>query len=183
MPHAIEKICKENGDITGFFAPGHVAAVTGSEAFSSLAKKYGVPFCVAGFSTEHLINALYTLLKNQGKGICLNEYREVVSETGNERAKAIIHKYFKTGNAPWRGLGKIDGSGLYLKEEYSHIDAGSRGLESDKPNVNCKCPDVLTGKARPADCPLFGKVCTPLSPVGACMVSEEGSCNSCYMNE
>ena len=79
-------------------------------------------------------------------------------------------------------MGIIPGSGLILKSEYANFDAGSRGLDEDnKRNKACRCGDILMGKAKPTDCPLFGKVCTPMSPEGACMVSEEGSCFNMFL--
>ena len=85
--------------------------------------------------------------------------------------------WFEPADVAWRGMGIIPKSGLLLKEEYKQFDAGSKGLDVDnKKNKACRCGEILMGKAKPADCPLFGKVCTPSTPAGACMVSEEGSC-------
>lgn len=179
MPGAVSFLLEKGADLQGFLAPGHVCTVTGSDAFAPLAKKYGIPFAVAGFEGEELLAALYGLLHMQGKGMVKNFYPSVVTAEGNEKAKALIDRYFEPSDAAWRGLGIIPGSGLCLRAAYASFDAGSRDLtEDNQQNQACRCGQVLTGKLAPTDCPLFGKVCTPLTPQGACMVSEEGSCHT-----
>ena len=111
-----------------------------------------------------------------------NYYTSVVDASQNDIITAQLNKYFEPADVVWRGMGVIPGSGLMLKEEYKRFDAGSAGLDEDnKRNKACRCGDILMGKAKPSDCPLFGKVCTPMSPEGACMVSEEGSCFNAYL--
>ena len=179
MPAAVSHLLENGADLQGFLAPGHVCTVTGSEAFAPLAKKYGIPFAVAGFEGEELLAALYGLLHMRGKGMVKNFYPAVVTAEGNPKAKALIDRYFQPADAAWRGLGIIPGSGLTLRPEFMAFDAGSLDLtEDNQQNPACRCGQVLTGKIAPSDCPLFGKVCTPLTPQGACMVSEEGSCHT-----
>ena len=169
--------------IDAFLAPGHVSVVTGSRAFEKLAEDYRIPFAVAGFEGEALVEALYALLLSRGQGRVMNLYPSVVTREGNAEAQEMIARYFEPGDALWRGIGCVKGSGLYLKTDFSCLDAGSFGLDSDdKANKACRCDQVLVGAVRPADCPLFGKVCTPLKPQGACMVSEEGACHSWYLS-
>ncbi len=118
---------------------------------------------------------------NRHAGRVKNFYPSAVTREGNKKAAALVEKYFEKCNATWRGLGNIPGSGLKLKEKYALYDAGSAGLDNDvKINSHCRCGEVLCGKIRPSGCPLFGKVCTPLNPQGACMVSEEGACRAFY---
>ena len=95
---------------------------------------------------------------------------------------ALVEKYFTPCPAAWRGFGIIENSGMRLKEEYSRFDAGSDGLYDDFIPKGCSCHEVIVGAKQPCECPLFGKVCTPLNPVGACMVSHEGSCFN-YFNK
>ncbi len=179
MPAAVSHLLDNGADLQGFLAPGHVCAVTGSEVFAPLAKKYGIPFAVAGFDGEGLLAALCGLLHMQGKGIVKNFYPAVVTAEGNQKAKILTERYFEETDASWRGLGVIPGSGLKLREEYASFDAGSNDLyEDNRQNPACRCGQVLTGKISPTDCPLFGKACSPLTPQGACMVSEEGSCHT-----
>ena len=166
--------------VTGFIAPGHVCAVTGSGIFEDLAREYGLPFIVSGFSGEELLLTIYGLVKNQGKGIVRNFYPSVVTRDGNTDAEKAVDRFFAPCDAAWRGMGVIPGSGLVLRPEFAAFDAGSEDLLEDRLSGGCRCADVLTGRISPSQCPLFGKVCTPSDPHGACMVSQEGSCFNSY---
>ena len=111
----------------------------------------------------------------------MNFYPAVVSAEGNVRAQELVAKYFQKTDAAWRGMGIVPGTGMELREEYEKYDAGSKALvEDNKRNKACCCDQILMGKMQPQQCPLFGKVCKPLTPQGACMVSEEGSCHSAF---
>ncbi len=181
MPGVIDYLGAHGAEIDGFLAPGHVAAVTGSNLFLPLAQKYGIPFTVSGFEGEEILAALCTLVQDKGQGKVSNCYPQVVKEEGNTKAQNLVAKYFQQSDAAWRGMGVIVGTGMELRPEYEKYDAGSKGLNEDnKRNKACRCDQILMGKLQPCDCPLFGKVCTPLNPQGACMVSEEGSCHSAF---
>ena len=185
MPQAIRWLLEKGAAIDGFLAPGHVCAVTGSDYFSGLAQEYGIPFAVSGFGDRELMLALYGLVKmaEQKEAAVRNFYPAVVEPEGNPIAMEKLEKYFCVSDAVWRGMGNIKGSGLLLREEYRKFDAGSAGLSEDiKRNKGCCCGQILMGRMEPQDCPLFGKVCTPGQPQGACMVSYEGSCYQNYMN-
>ena len=182
MPEVIESLCEKGADIQGFIAPGHVSVITGSEVFEKLAIKYNIPFGVAGFTAEELLIAIYGIVKNIGKPVVNNYYTSVVSSQGNVKAKALIDKYFEKTDAVWRGMGEVKNSGLILRKQYTQYDMGSRDLKEDiKLNKACKCEDVLMGNISSRQCPLFGKICNPMFPQGACMVSEEGSCYQNYL--
>lgn len=179
MPMAVKWLKESDAKIDGFIAPGHVCAVTGSSYFDELAKQYQTPFAVSGFGDQELLISIYGLLRmaeNKEYGV-KNFYTSVVEEAPNEKVMQNLKKYFVPGNATWRGMGEIAGSGLYLKEEYKKYDAGSFDLTEDiKHNKACCCGKILMGKMQPKECPLFKKVCSPKNPQGACMVSYEGSC-------
>ena len=184
MPGAISYLCDNGAAIDGFIAPGHVSAVTGADYFNQLADKYHIPFAVSGFSDKELVISIYGLVKMivADEPQVKNYYTSVVDNGQNDIIVSQMNKYFEPADVVWRGMGVIPGSGLLLKAEYARFDAGSAGLDEDnKRNKACRCGDILMGKARPADCPLFGKVCTPMSPEGACMVSEEGSCFNAFL--
>lgn len=185
MPQAICSLMQDNPDIDGFLAPGHVCTITGSEEFRLLAKELQIPFAVAGFKDMELLLAIYGLVRMAEKreADVKNFYPAAVTEQGNPIAKEKLKKYFKSYDAVWRGLGEIADSGLILREEYQCYDAGSSALtEDNKKNTACCCDRILIGKMTPQECPLFGKVCTPANPQGACMVSYEGSCHLHYKN-
>lgn len=185
MPNVIDWLLLNGAKLDGFLAPGHVCAITGSEYFGELAKKHQIPFAVSGFGDRELIMAIYGLAKMAAKKeACVkNFYPAVVEEKGNPIAIEKLKTYFSVSSAMWRGMGEIANSGLLLKEEYRMYDAGSAGLVEDvKKNQGCCCGDILMGRMEPKDCPLFGKVCLPDRPQGACMVSYEGSCYQHYLN-
>ncbi len=183
MPGVIEWIAQKQGGIDGFIAPGHVSVVTGSRLFEPLAEKLKLPFAVAGFQGEEILTAIYALVKMRGRGKVLNLYPSAVTREGNLEAQEAAAEFFTPCDSAWRGIGVIPGSGMRLKEKYAAFDAGSEGLDSDHVhNPLCRCAQVLTGAIRPCDCPLFGRVCTPASQQGACMVSSEGSCYHYYIN-
>ncbi|MBE5911361.1 hydrogenase formation protein HypD [Pseudobutyrivibrio sp.] len=179
MPGAIGFLCENGANIDGFIAPGHVSAVTGAQYFDELASKYKIPFAVSGFAAKELIIAIYGLIQmvlNKDYSV-KNFYTSVVDNEKNPIIEKQLAKYFEPADVAWRGMGIIENSGLILKEEYAQFDAGSIGLDVDnKKNKACRCGDILMGKAKPEDCPLFKKACSPMTPQGACMVSEEGSC-------
>lgn len=188
MPAVVDRLCGNGVDIDGFIAPGHVCAVTGAEAFLPLAEKYNIPFAVSGFEAEEILSAIYALVKtiDKGEGLAtvMNLYKSVVRQERNEKAFDIVNKYFVPCSASWRGLGKIESSGLILRDEYSRFDAGSADLTADfSKSKGCMCGEIITGKKTPSECPLFKKVCTPETPMGACMVSGEGTCFNLFIND
>lgn len=186
MPGAISYLCDNGAEIDGFIAPGHVCAVTGADYFNDLAEKYQIPFGVSGFAAKELVIAIYGLVHMvlNKENTVKNFYTSVVAQDKNPIIESQLEKYFEPTDVAWRGMGIIPKSGLLLREEYKHFDAGSKGLDVDnKKNKACKCGEILMGKAKPTDCPLFGKICTPANPAGACMVSEEGSCFCSYISK
>ena len=106
-----------------------------------------------------------------------------VTRDGSVKAQALVAKLMEPCDAQWRGLGTISGSSMQLREEYAAFDARKKyqmpKIEG-RGNPACRCGEVLQGKCKSTDCPLFGKVCTPQHPVGACMVSGEGACSAYY---
>ena len=184
---ALHWICENQNDIDGFICPGHVSVITGVHVYDELAKQYGKPFVVSGFEAEHILAAIYRIVRQieAGEGRVENMYPNAVKENGNPKALAAIDEVFEPGPAMWRGLGLIGGSGLYLKEAYAAFDGGSKGLDEDMElPEGCRCGDVITGRINPDQCPMFaGGKCTPMDPFGPCMVSSEGSCGIWYRNK
>lgn len=179
--------------VDAFIAPGHVATITGTAPFASF-EKMGYPVAVAGFESYDILYAIYLLEKQlkEGRAVVENAYPRAVRAEGNQIALKMTDQVFDVSDAEWRGLGVIPGSGLVLKEEYSANDASVRYadiLQKELPHLreirrnkkkNCICSTILTGKATPDKCPAFGKKCTPMTPVGPCMVSDEGMCHNWY---
>lgn len=181
MPEAIEEVYNNNSNIGGFIAPGNVNVITGSDMFIPLAEKLGVPFVVSGFTPEQILLSIYLLIMERNHGTVRNVYFSAVNKYGNSVAREKVKKYMKKCDATWRGIGTIKNSGMMLKDEYARYDAGSVDFTEDNIyNKDCCCGKVVSGAMAPIECPLYGKVCTPETPQGACMVSMEGACNSYY---
>ncbi len=172
------------GSADAFLYPGHVSAITGTEIYEKLARE-GISGAVAGFSANEILSAVALILKKhaEGRPFSANCYPRVVTRAGSPAARALIAETMAPCDAVWRGLGNIPGSGLALAPAYAEFDARRKYAVPELPgreNPGCRCGDVLRGACRPTECPLFGKVCTPESPVGACMVSSEGTCAAYY---
>jgi len=171
--------------IDGFILPGHVSTVIGLKPYAFLAADYHKPSVVTGFDAMDILNGVLMLLRQiaGNRAAIENEYAKVVKEEGNPRAVALLYEFFEPEDAYWRGIGILPDSGLKLKEKYSHRDIMniySISVPEGREPQACSCGDVLKGLKIPTDCALFGKACTPDKPVGACMVSTEGSCAAYY---
>lgn len=172
--------------VDGFILPGHVCVVTGCDMFEFLPAEYGKPGVVAGFEPLEILRAIYRLSSQAANGEAKieNEYKSVVSTSGNVQAMKILSDVYEPAEAQWRGMGSIADSGLKLREEYSKYDI-ERVLpisipEKKQKKSGCRCDQVLQGKIVPTDCPLFGKACVPEHAIGPCMVSVEGTCAAWY---
>ncbi len=175
----------EGFDVQGFLCPGHVGTIIGERGFGFLPEAYHMPAVISGFEPEDILLSVYLLLRQikEGRPRVQNEYTRAVSKNGNELAQKMLARAFAPRTDLWRGLGRIEASGLGLREELRDHDAQARfGLETlpaPKPTA-CRCGQVITGRLGPTGCPLFGTRCTPEDPVGPCMVSSEGACAAAY---
>lgn len=185
MPAAFDLILSDKElHLDGFLCPGHVTAVTGVKLYEPIVKA-GKAAVVAGFEPVEILDAVYEIVKqaNNKDFHIVNKYRRVVPDEGNAYARDILAKVFYESSSTWRGLGELQKSGLAIREEYEEYDALKRFNLQPKNVIEikgCKCGQVLTGKIKPKDCPLFEKRCTPDDPVGPCMVSGEGTCAAYY---
>ena len=186
VPPAVKALLSdEDMNIEGFMLPGHVSTVIGIHPYDYLGTEFKIPAVVAGFEPTDILQSLLMMLNQleAGEPKVENQYVRAVSENGNPKAVALMHEVFKVSDALWRGIGTIPGSGLVMAPEYEEFDAYKAldiELKEVKPIKGCMCGDVLKGKMKPYECPLFRKVCTPAKPVGPCMVSTEGSCAAYY---
>jgi hydrogenase expression/formation protein HypD len=172
-------------NLSGYLCPAHVSTVIGGIAYQPLTEKYHIPCIVTGFEPADIMQGIEMLLAQVLKGESRVEiqYRRAVTWEGNPKAQAILERVFTPCDTAWRGLGVLPGSGLSIRPQLSMFDAAKvldlpevTGVE----NTACRCGEVLKGKLDPLDCPLFGGACTPEEPVGACMVSSEGTCAAAY---
>ena len=172
-------------DINGFILPGHVSVIIGTRAYLPFFEQYQVPCVISGFETADLLQAIYTLVGQfeKGKPELKNAYRRAVTFKGNGKAQKIMGEVFERIDTAWRGLGTIKESGLGIKEKFGNHDA-EKAFEIEVPESeapkSCACGEILTGIKIPPECPLYKKACTPVEPVGPCMVSSEGTCAAYY---
>jgi hydrogenase expression/formation protein HypD len=186
VPPVLEAVLSSGmAQINGFITPGHVTAIIGTRAYDELCSRYHVPMVAGGFEPLDLLGAIHTLTKelaNCGSGN-LNAYTRAVSYEGNRKAQQVIEEVFEEKDDQLRGLGIIPKAGYGIRQAFAMYDAECRfdlRVESHEPK-GCICGEILCGIKEPLDCPLFGKTCTPDSPVGSCMVSAEGACNAAYL--
>lgn len=182
MPNAYEAL---KGAADAFLYPGHVNAITGEGLCRTLAAEDGISGVIAGFTAKELLTAIAVIVEKSKKGepFFVNCYTRVVKPEGSPAGQRVIAQVMEDVDSEWRGLGVIPKSGLALREDFKEFDARRKfdvPAIQGKPNPACRCGDVLQGKCKPCDCKVFGKVCTPQHPVGACMVSNEGACSAYY---
>jgi hydrogenase expression/formation protein HypD len=168
--------------IQGFLGPSHVSAVIGLEPYDTFVKEYGQRIVVSGFEPLDVMQSILMLVRqmNEGRSEVENQYIRAVTREGNRAAQALVREVFDLRDAfEWRGLGSIPNSALKLRDEWAEFDAEKRfavkRIEASD-NPACECGTILIGAKEPADCKLFGTVCTPETPMGSCMVSSEGAC-------
>ncbi|KGK97696.1 hydrogenase [Methanococcoides methylutens] len=198
MPPAMEILTRDT-NLDGFLAPGHVSTIIGTEPYDPISEK-GFPIVVTGFEALDVLLGI-AMVQNQletGRSCVENAYPRCVNVEGNLKARELLYEVFKKTDSKWRGIGMIENSGLALKKEFEQFDAVNvhadiykrlhekKASESD--NVDgknglyeeCICAEILTARAQPSQCPLFGRRCSPEAPVGPCMVSLEGTCYNWY---
>lgn len=167
-------------------APGHVATVMGPEEWQFVVDDYDIPSAVAGFQTESLLAAMYSVLRQrvEGRRFLDNCYPDLVRPGGNRSARAHLENALNVYDANWRGVGIIPQSGYMLNKAYSRYDtrklfpsyADEARKRAGQMPPGCDCAKVVLGKVYPNECKLFGKACRPRNPIGPCMVSDEGAC-------
>ncbi len=171
--------------VDGFILPGHVSVIIGTAAYRPFFERYPIPCAVAGFEPGDILLAIWRLVRAvEAKAPVLeNLYERAVADPGNPRAQQVMDTVFVPEDAVWRGLGRIRQSGLGIRNGFRRFDAG-QSFDITVPPAQeppgCACGQILTGAKRPPDCPLFASQCTPLNPVGPCMVSSEGTCAAYY---
>lgn len=168
--------------LDGFVGPGHVSTVIGSRAYEPFASTFRKPVVIAGFEPLDVLQAILMLIRqvNTGRAEVENEYCRAVTRDGNRKAQALMAGVFELRDSfEWRGLGEMPLSALRIRAGFAGFDAEKRfalDYVAVPDHPACECGAILCGLKRPEECKLFGKVCSPENPVGACMVSSEGAC-------
>ena len=186
LPPALDILMKvKETKIDGFILPGHVSVIIGIKAYLPFFEQYQTPCVVAGFEPVDILQAILMLVEQieAGGPELVNGYKRAVTFDGNQKAQKIMEDVFETIDANWRGIGTIPKSGLKIREEFAAYDARKvfeiEITDSMDPK-GCACGEILTGLKIPSECPLYKKTCTPMDPVGPCMVSSEGTCAAYY---
>ena len=178
MPPAMDVLSRGEVQIDGYLCPGHVSTIIGSEAYFQIVDKYRIGCVIGGFEPLDVLQSILLLVQQVRSG----SSRAVLPE-GNRKAQGILSEVFDPCDSEWRGIGTIPESGLKIRESYQQWDASVKfpvQVEPTREHRACRCGEVLRGKIRPLECSLFGKGCTPDHPIGACMVSTEGTCAAYY---
>ncbi|HEY0146107.1 MAG TPA: hydrogenase formation protein HypD [Methylovirgula sp.] len=168
--------------VDGFVGPAHVSTITGTTPYVSIAAEFSKPVVVAGFEPLDVVQAILMLVRqvNEGRHEVENQYIRLVTAGGNLIAQREMADIFELRPSfEWRGLGELPMSALRLRDAYADLDAERRFAIETVPaadNPACECGDVLRGLKKPAECKLFGTLCSPETPMGSCMVSPEGAC-------
>lgn len=186
VPPAIEAIMASPGNqVQGFLLAGHVCSVMGYWEYPPIAEKFGIPLVVTGFEPLDLLEGIRraVIQLEAGRHEVENAYERVVDFEGNKAAQKLLGEVFEVTDRAWRGIGVIPKSGWRLNDDYRAFDAEERfhitGIHTEESPL-CHSGDVLRGAIKPAQCPAFGKECTPRHPLGATMVSSEGACAAYY---
>jgi hydrogenase expression/formation protein HypD len=172
--------------VDGFLGPSHVSTVIGSRPYEYFTHTYKKPIVIAGFEPLDVMQSTLMLIRqlNDGQHEVENEYRRAVTAQGNIKAQTLMREVFDLRDSfEWRGLGSVPDSALKINAAYAELDTEQRFTlpQSHAADIKgCECPAILRGAKSPADCKLFGTVCRPENPMGACMVSSEGSCAACW---
>jgi hydrogenase expression/formation protein HypD len=173
-------------NLDAFIGPGHVSMVIGTAPYEFIARFYKKPMVVSGFEPLDVLQSIWMVLKQirEGRADIENQYARVVPDEGNRTALEAVEKVYELRDFfEWRGLGSIKHSGVKLRGTYAHFDAERKfavpNLQVADPAA-CQCGAVLKGVIKPWQCELFGTACTPETPLGALMVSSEGSCSAYY---
>lgn len=187
VPPAIEFLLSDpENKINGFLAAGHVCTVMGYEEYIPISQKYRTPIVITGFEPADILSGVLETVLQLEKGTyqVVNKYTRVVKKEGNIASKNVITEVFNYVDMEWRGIGTIANSGFDLNEKYSlfsfknHFPDLEFKIEAEEKNTICIAGEIMQGKKTPLDCKAFGNLCTPESPLGAPMVSSEGTCSA-----
>ena len=186
-PAAMRHIMASHGKdaapfLDGLVGPAHVSTVIGEAPYEEFVRDWKVPVVICGFEPLDMLMSILMLVRqvNRSEARVENEFSRAVPRGGNRLAIDLMAETFVLRDKfAWRGLGELPASALALAPSYEAFDAEKRfGLVEHvvADNKACECGAILRGEKEPRDCKAFGTVCTPIHPIGACMVSSEGAC-------
>jgi len=186
VPPALEAILQSpQNRVQGFLGPGHVCAVMGYEEYEPISARFQVPIVITGFEPLDILQGVLMTIRQleTERAEVENEYSRILNREGNRAAQELVFQVFEIGDRKWRGIGTIPKSGYHLRREFSDHDAEKlfdvTRIDTREPEI-CISGEILRGIKKPKNCPAFGTLCTPQHPLGATMVSAEGSCAAYY---
>ena len=186
VPPAMAAILQSaDNRVQAFLGPGHVCAVMGYREYEALCARFRVPIVVTGFEPVDLLEGILFAVRQleAGRAAVENQYARGVSRDGNRAARDVIFEVFEVADRKWRGVGSIPQSGYRLRDAFRAHDAETvfavDAIATQESSL-CLSGRILRGLSKPADCPAFGRQCTPQHPLGATMVSAEGACAAYY---
>ncbi len=184
-PAMIALLESPSNRVQSFLAAGHVCAVMGWTEYEPIAAKYHVPIVVTGFEPLDLLEGILMAIRQleEGRAEVENQYVRAVRREGNRLAQETVFRVFEIGERTWRGIGAIPASGYHLKPEFARFDAEAKfAVEAIRTTEHpaCIAGAILTGESTPLDCTAYGVLCSPQKPLGAPMVSSEGTCAAFY---
>ncbi|WP_028774227.1 hydrogenase formation protein HypD [Shewanella waksmanii] len=189
VPPAIDAVMADpQTKVNAFIGPAHVSVISGAKIYRPAVEQYQTPVVVSGFEPVDVMESILRIVQQKVDSIAQLDvqYSRAVTEQGNLSAQALIDKYLHVRDSfRWRGLGPLADSALQLRSEYAHLDAevvyqALLSVADIDDHKACQCGDILRGLAKPKDCKVFGRGCSPETPLGSCMVSSEGACNAYY---
>ena len=168
-------------EVQAFLGPGHVCSIMGTQEYELLCQKHKVPIVISGFEPIDILEGVLLCVKQLGNGTAKleNQYARAVNSEGNKHARQVLSEVFDLSDRLWRGIGPIPMSGYRLSAQYRDFDAETEfsvGSIKVEESTLCISDRILRGLAKPNQCPAFGKECKPEHPLGATMVSSEGTC-------
>lgn len=186
VPPAVEAILRApDNRVQALLGPGHVCTVVGTAEYEPIARDHHIPVVITGFEPIDLLEGILLAVRQleAGEARVDNQYSRAVRPEGNPASRQLLAEIFEVSDRKWRGLGEIPGSGYRLRDAYREFDAEQRfdltTIETNESPI-CISGRILRGACKPTDCPAFGKACTPATPLGATMVSNEGACAAYY---
>jgi hydrogenase expression/formation protein HypD len=183
MPEVLKSLAADRSAcIDGFLLPGHVSAVIGAKPYRFLPEVYRKRCVISGFEPSDIMESILMLISQKRPTVEI-EYSRAAVRSGNKTARRVMERVFAETDSEWRGMGNIRSSGLKIRKKFRAFDAARRFRLKDaasRTDKRCICGDILRGLKTPRECALFRKACDPTHPVGACMVSSEGTCAAYY---
>jgi hydrogenase expression/formation protein HypD len=186
VPPAMRSILQSTQNrVQGFLGPGHVCTVMGYREYEAISAEFQVPIVITGFEPVDILDGVCRLVRQleDGRAVVENQYSRVVSQAGNLAAQQLMQRVFEVCDQKWRGVGTIPASGYRLRPEFKDYDAAQsfavEDIHPEEPAI-CISGQILQGLKKPHECAAFAKLCTPLQPLGATMVSAEGACAAYY---